>query len=253
MAEKLFVVDSFTQEAFRGNPAAVVFLERQRDDQWMRSFAAEMRHSETAFMLGDNLRWFTPVDEVDLCGHATLATAHALGRSQTFHTLSGPLYCDVRGDGWISMDFPRETTEFTEDSPDVVLPLLGDVEVLKVWTSPIKTIVEVTEASIETCTPDFAEMMRQGRGRVVLTAQSSEPGIDYLCRYFCPVMGINEDPATGRAYCLLGPYWQDRLGKDEMVARQASQRGAIIRHRLEGERVAIMGQATTIFEGELRI
>lgn len=258
---QLYQVDSFTSEIFSGNPAAVCLLDRPVTDDWMQKMAAEMNLSETAFVedRGEvfGLRWFTPKVEVDLCGHATLATAHVLystGRLKDsdearFDTRSGRLTCACEGE-WIRMDFPADYTE-----PQNAIPELNEA----IGIHPIATVrgredylVEIDRAeSLSNLTPDMRELARLTTRGVIVTAKSPEPHLDFVSRFFAPAAGIDEDPVTGSAHCTLATYWARRLKKTEFEAYQASARGGRLRVRLEGERVYIMGQAVTVFAGEV--
>lgn len=257
----LFQVDAFTDRPFSGNPAAVCVLTSPQPDNWMQAVAAEMNLSETAFLVeegdGYRLRWFTPKVEVDLCGHATLASAHVLwteGRlpvDQTisFHTKSGLLKA-VRRDGLIELDFPLDPPSATSPPPDL-LPALGAAADY-VGKGKFDFLVEVaSEDVVRSMTPDFARLAEIEVRGFIVTARSSSPDYDFVSRFFAPWAGINEDPVTGSAHCCLAPYWQVRLGKSEMTAFQASARGGVVRVRIEGDRVLLGGQAVTILKGNL--
>ena len=232
-------VDSFTDTPFRGNPAAVCLLPEPRDQAWMQSVAREINLSETAFLVrrGDefDLRWFTPAVEVDLCGHATLASAHVLwesgqlpsGRQARFRTASGLLTCDQDG-AWIAMDFPTTPAQPAEP-PAALLKALG-VSALNVGRNVFDYVVEVaSEDLVRSLAPDFGLLKTVGGRGVMVTAPASTSGYDFVSRFFGPAAGVDEDPVTGSAHCCLAPYWQERLGKDEMLAYQASARGGTVR------------------------
>ena len=254
-------VDAFTDKSFKGNPAAVCVLPSPREDQWMQDVAAEMNLSETAFLLeredGYNLRWFTPLAEVNLCGHATLASAHVLweaGRLPThkqarFHTRSGLLTAERKGE-WIEMDFPATPVKPAAISRDILLALKTEGKFI--GFNGADYLVEVdSEKIVRELSPDFA-LLRAVRTRgVMVTSLADSPGHDFISRFFAPSVGINEDPVTGSAHCCLGPYWGDRLGKKELVGYQASTRGGVVRVRLQNGRVILGGQAVTVFRGEL--
>jgi PhzF family phenazine biosynthesis protein len=261
MAVPIVQVDAFTDRPFRGNPAAVCFLDQPRPEAWMQHVAAEMNLSETAFLEplsdGHRLRWFTPAAEVDLCGHATLASAHALwetGRlpeqeSARFHTRSGLLTC--RRDGaWIEMDFPAEPP-LPADPPAELVQALGRAP-RWVGRNRLDYLVELDdEAAVRGLAPDLDRLrMVETRGLIV-TARSAEAGADFVSRFFSPRLGIDEDPATGSAHCGLGPFWGERLGRSKLVGRQLSPRGGVIRVGLAGDRVRLGGQAVTVVRGEL--
>ena len=259
----IHVVDAFTDRPFAGNPAAVCVLDGPADAAWMQAVAAEMNLSETAFLhpVGDtwNLRWFTPVAEVDLCGHATLAAAHVLwetGRlaaadAARFDTQSGRLTCRRDGE-WIVMDFPR-----LENRPGTIPGWLPDAlgaTPSEVLDNAMDKLVAVTDAAtVRSLAPDFVGLRNAGVRGVIVTAPGDEPGIDYVCRYFAPAVGIDEDPVTGSIQCALAPYWATRLGRNVLVAKQVSRRGGILRVTLAGDRVLIAGRAVTTLRAELLV
>ena len=259
----IYTVDAFTSEPFKGNPAAVCILPGPADPGWMQKIAREMNHSETAFLHGANnqyaLRWFTPTVEVELCGHATLASAHILwesGLAETdkaiaFHTLSGRLTATLERE-WIELDFPAAELE-PGDLSDAVLDALG-VSPTAILHSGEKYLIELEdEEEVRRVKPNFAALRKQpGRG-IIITARSDVQGVDFVSRYFAPWIGVNEDPVTGSAHCLLGPYWQKKLARNHMTAKQVSRRGGVLRVRMSGERVYIAGQAVTISRGEISI
>lgn len=249
------VVDAFTDEAFRGNPAAVCLLERPADEAWMQSVAAELNLSETAFLVArddgaHDLRWFTPAAEVDLCGHATLASAHVLGGAGRFHTRSGVLTCTAVGDGWIEMDFPSlAPTPISYD--DSLARVLG-AEIYTVARSRFDLLVELgSAADVRSLQPDLRAIAALDARGVMVTAPGDRDGIDCVSRFFGPKVGVNEDPVTGSAHCVLAPFWAARLARTELVGEQASARGGIVRMRLDGDRVVLGGQAVTVWEGQL--
>lgn len=258
---RCFQVDAFTDRPFAGNPAAVCLLSEERDANWMQAVAAEMNLSETAFVrpLGDSfeLRWFTPAIEVDLCGHATLASAHALwtegvvneGQPIRFHTKSGELTCAKYRD-LIELDFPA-TPAKEATSPEGLLDAL-DVRPSFVGQSKFDKLVCVeSEQVVRSLKPDFARLREISMRGVIVTSRSVDPRFDFVSRFFAPGAGIDEDPVTGSAHCCLGPYWSERLGKTEMTAFQASSRGGIVRVRVNGDRVILAGNAVTVLRGEL--
>jgi predicted PhzF superfamily epimerase YddE/YHI9 len=256
-AMRLWQVDAFTSEPFAGNPAAVCLLDRPRDDRWMQRVAAEMNLSETAFLLpeGDayRLRWFTPAAEVDLCGHATLASAHVLFTKKggpggiSFLTRSGELRALRRGDG-IELDFPALPAA-EEPPPPGLLEALG-VKPRSTHRSRFDRLLELaSEESVREVRPDFRALRGVDTRGVIVTARGKRH--DFVSRFFAPAVGIDEDPVTGSAHCVLAPFWAARLGKSEMIGFQASPRGGEVRVRLEGERVFLGGRAVTVLEGEL--
>ena len=259
----LFHVDAFADGPFTGNPAAVCVLsgDGSPTDAWMAAVAAEMNLSETAFVQarddGDwDLRWFTPKVEVDLCGHATLATAHVLwteGRSDedrlAFHTRSGVLTAS-RGGDLMELDFPALANEAV-DPPDGLAAALGVVPVATSRTVH-DLLAELPDAdAVRTLTPDFAAIAAIDARAVVVTARSDDVDYDFVSRCFGPRVGINEDPVTGSAHCALATYWAERLGRTEFRAYQASARGGALRVTLAGDRVRLGGTAVTITRGEL--
>jgi len=256
---KLIQVDAFTDAPFRGNPAAVCFLDRERDAQWMQSVAAEMNLSETAFLLpkdGDySLRWFTPAVEVDLCGHATLASAHALWEEKIldgearFHTRSGVLKARRDGD-WIELDFPA-TREQAAPAPSQLLDALG-AQPVYVGKNKFDYLVQLeTEEEVRNLQPNHAALRDVPVRGVIVTSRSSNGKFDFVSRFFAPGSGIDEDPVTGSAHCCLAPFWAERLKKNELIAYQASQRGGTVKLRLEGDRVKLLGRAVTVLRGDL--
>lgn len=260
-SQRITQVDAFTDEAFRGNPAAVCILDGAAGARWMQNVAAEMNLSETAFLHprdeGYNLCWFTPVTEVDLCGHATLASAHVLweeghlsGNAEArFHTLSGVLTVR-RQDPWMEMDFPAEPPQPTI-SPSGLLEALG-VDARFVGQNRLDYLVEAeSEDVVRELAPDFSALGRISTRGIIVTATSSSGDYDFVSRCFFPAVGINEDPVTGSAHCCLGPFWAARLGRDSLVGYQASTRGGTVRVRVAGERVLLGGQAVTTLRGEL--
>jgi PhzF family phenazine biosynthesis protein len=261
MSQPIYQVDSFTNRPFAGNPAGVCILAQPREDAWMQHVACEMNLSETAFLLqqedGYNLRWFTPAVEVDLCGHATLASAHILwetgalppDQQARFYTRSGLLTADRRGE-WIEMDFPAKPEE-PADAPDEVLEALG-VPAKYIGRSQFDLLVELdSEDVVRAVKPNFGLLERVPVRGVIVTSRSDSGEYDFVSRFFAPAVGVNEDPVTGSAHCCLSPFWSKRLGRNELVGYQASARGGVVRVRLEGDRVRIGGQAVTVLKGEL--
>ncbi|WP_189224108.1 PhzF family phenazine biosynthesis protein [Saccharothrix coeruleofusca] len=250
------VVDAFTDRAFAGNPAGVVLLTAPADEAWMQAVAAEMKHAETAFVeLRDDdeplgLRWFTPVREVDLCGHATLAAAHVLGGDRRFRTRSGVLTCAAR-DGWVEMDFPADPAEPAEVTAELRAGLPG-VTVEAVGRAVSDVLVQVASAAqVRALEPDLAALAAvPGRG-VIVTAPGDRPGLDVVSRCFYPSYGVPEDPVTGSAHCTLASWWAPRLGKPELFAEQCSPRGGQVRATLVGDRVRLAGRAVTVLRGRL--
>lgn len=259
---RLLQIDAFTSTPFRGNPAAVCLLDEERDAQWMQDVASEMNLSETAFLLrrddGFSLRWFTPAAEVALCGHATLASAHALweekilGPAETarFHTLSGLLTAERRED-LIELDFPA-TPPQSADAPDGLLEALGLTDALFVGRNKFDFVIEVeSEQRVRAVEPDHARLKRIPVRGVIVTSRATAGDADFVSRFFGPAVGVDEDPVTGSAHCALTPYWAAKLGKSAMLAFQASRRGGYLHVRLAGDRVKLGGKAVTVLRGEL--
>jgi len=261
MGIRIVQADAFSDRRFAGNPAAVCVLEEARPDAWMQDVAREMNLSETAFLTpaddGFGLRWFTPAVEVDLCGHATLASAHVLwedghlppGQTARFHTRSGLLTAEW-SEGWIWMDFPASPPRAAEPQPEL-LRALG-AEPRWVGTSRFDMLVELeSERAVRTLEPDIARLRRVPTRGVIVTARADGGGADFVSRFFAPAVGVDEDPVTGSAHCVLAPFWAERLGRDELTGFQASARGGTVRVRMRGERVLLGGQAVTVMRGEL--
>ncbi len=264
METAYFVVDAFTDRPFAGNPAAVVLLTAPREPEWMLAIAREMNLSETAFVIprrgGEyDLRWFTPAIEVPLCGHATLATAHALwseARLESapvlrFHTLSGAL--EARRDGdWIELDLPAIPAAEREASTELAAAL--GARPVRAGKSDQDWLAEfASEAEVRALRPDFAAVRAFGGQGVIATARSSDDRFDFVSRYFAPAVGIDEDPVTGAAHCTLAPWWTARLGRARLVGFQASRRGGTVRVEQRGERVAVAGRGVTVANGLLRV
>ena len=262
MGLKIFQVDAFTEKPFAGNPAGVCILPEPRDDAWMQNVAREMNLSETAFLQrrgdGFNLRWFTPAVEVDLCGHATLASAHTLWEQGVigpedrarFHTRSGLLTAQRQGE-WIELDFPSLPDKRSKVPPG--LPKALGTKPKYVGRSRFDYIVEVSsEGTVRKLKPDFTRLSALPIRGLIVTAKATTEPYDFVSRFFAPRAGVNEDPVTGSAHCVLGPFWRDRLGKNELLAYQASARGGVIRVRVGDKRVYIGGKAVTVLEAELR-
>ena len=265
MSLDLYQVDAFTDRPFGGNPAAVCLLAEPREAEWMQLVAREMNLSETAFLhplsaggAGEwSLRWFTPAVEVELCGHATLASAHVLWETgrlapdepARFHTSSGVLMAERREEG-IELDFPaRIATE--ADLPPGLAEALG-VEPRFVGRSRYDYLLEApSEEAVRAAVPDHALLRTLPVRGVILTAAAASGPYDFVSRFFAPGAGVDEDPVTGSAHCTLGPFWAGRLGKSSFLAWQASRRGGAVQVRVEGERVKLGGRAVTVLRGQL--
>ncbi len=261
MAVTIFQVDAFTNVPFKGNPAGVCLLPYPADEGWMQSAAAEMNLSETAFLVehedGFNLRWFTPAIEVDLCGHATLSSAHILWETGElspdqpvrFFSRSGLLTAEQVGD-WIELDFPATPEEPVTPSDDLVRAL--GVTPKYVGENQFDYMLEVAlEETVLNMKPDFTLLGEISTRGVIVTSLAKSPEYDFISRFFAPGVGINEDPVTGSAHCCLGPFWGKRLGKSDLVGYQASSRGGTVRVKVRGDRVYLGGQAVTVLRGEL--
>jgi PhzF family phenazine biosynthesis protein len=261
------LVDAFTtSRAFSGNPAGVVMLDELVDNAWMQGVANELAQAETAFLApsGDGafrLRWFTPVAEVALCGHATLAAAHHLvadlgvdAPTLRFITLSGVLTASITSDGWIELDFPADPpVEATP--PPTLIEALGDPEIVSAALGRGNWLIETTALEVvRDLRPDHRALLELRESDVplgVIVTAVGEGLYDFVSRYFAPAAGIDEDAVTGSAHTTLGPFWAERLGKTEFLAKQISTRGGVIRVDVRGDRVLLGGQAVTVFRGEL--
>lgn len=263
MPSDLWLIDAFTDAAFAGNPAGVCFLKEPMPAEWMQSVAMEMNQAETAFLSagedGFDLRWFTPTAEVDLCGHATLASAHYLWAKRKvkptgtvrFHTRSGVLTAKKKAK-WILLDFPS-----TPPAPCEAPPYLLDAFKASgspAFKSPFDYMVVLEKpAKLRDMKPDFRLLNAIEARGVIITSPSDEPGIDFLSRFFAPAVGVSEDPVTGSAHCALAPYWAERLGKKSLVGRQASSRGGVVQVEVIGDRVRLGGQAVTVVKGTIEV
>ncbi|MEE9445463.1 MAG: PhzF family phenazine biosynthesis protein [Cocleimonas sp.] len=268
---KIYQVDAFTTEKFKGNPAGVCILpiNVEADEVWMQSLASEMNLAETAFVQAktDNtfsLRWFTPTTEVELCGHATLATSHILwteglldiNQTALFDTLSGCLevtWAEVMGEALLTMNFP--TDRITPCKEPVGLAMALGCEVINVYEGGLDLLVEVAdEKTVTDLSPVIQQIAMIPVRCITVTAKADEQkSYDFVSRVFGPNVGIDEDPVTGSTHCSLTPFWAERLSKTKMKARQLSQRGGALDVEVLGDRVAISGQAVTVFKGELNV
>jgi len=265
---KIYQVDAFTDRRFAGNPAGVCILpgpQGEEGEKWMQDVAREMNLSETAFLFKKDgafsLRWFTPAVEVDLCGHATLASAHILWETGIadrraavrFDTRSGPLFVRWAGaekEGWIEMDFPAEP-ESAAVCPAELKQALG-VEPLYCGKNRFDYLLEVeSEDMVRGLQPDFRLLAAIDMRGVMVTARSGQAGFDFVSRFFAPAVGVDEDPVTGSSHCCLGPYWEKRLGRNPLTGLQVSARGGIVKVKNSGNRVLISGKAVSVLKGEL--
>jgi len=258
---KITVVDAFTDKPFSGNPAAVCVLPEERDKTWMQQVAREMNLAETAFLLirPDHvaIRWFTPAAEVDLCGHATIGSVHALwengvlprGQPIRFRSKSGELSASKDGD-WIALDFPALPSK-KADLPPGLDDALG-ARPRAVSKYKFDYLIELeSEAAVRDLKPDLGVIERLPVRGVVVTAVATTPGFDFVSRFFAPAVGVPEDAVTGSAHCALAPYWAGKLGKTEFLAYQASPRGGVVKLAVKGDRVALCGKAVTVLKAEL--
>ena len=261
MSHPIFKVDSFADEPFTGNHAGVCLLDRAQPEAWMQGVAAEMNVAETAFLVpradGFDLRWFTPTVEVDLCGHATLASAHVLWETDRlsasaiarFHTKSGVLSAR-REDDRIVMDFPAEVVASAPPPPGLEAGL--GVPFSFCGRNRMDYLVEVAdEATVRGVNPAPSALLPYPCRGVIVTARSSANEFDFVSRFFAPAAGVDEDPVTGSAHCALGPYWAARLGRTTLTGYQASARGGVVKVRVEGDRVRLIGKAVTVLRGTL--
>lgn len=264
MTIPIYQVDAFTSSAFSGNPAAICLLTAPQPASWMQAVALEMNLSETAFLVPEDdayqLRWFTPCTEVDLCGHATLASAHTLwtetgvssDRPLQFRTKSGLLQA-ARRDNLIELDFPAEVAEEAASPPGFLTALgIDPAEVRFVGRNRMDYLVEVaTEDVLRAVSPNYARLVEIDVRGTIVTSRAVTSQCDFVSRFFAPRAGVNEDPVTGSAHCCLGPYWQRQTGQHEFVARQLSARGGVIHVRVADDRVLLGGTAVTVLRGQL--
>ncbi len=260
MKTKLYQIDAFTSEVFSGNPAAVCPLEDWLPDTVLQSIAIENNLSETAFFIPDgdgyHLRWFTPMTEVDLCGHATLASAYVLfnilahaGQRIRFRTREGDLFVERHNDGELAMDFPSKIPVKC-DVPELLVAALG-LEPLELYTNEDYLVLLDSEATVKAVNPDFKTMAEIETRGIIVTSPGDN--VDFVSRFFAPKYGIDEDPVTGSAHCVLTPFWADRLGKHSLSARQVSVRGGDLKCELKDSRVCIAGYAVQYMEAEIEV
>jgi len=261
MKVPIYQVDAFTSELFSGNPAAVCMLEEWSDDAHLQAVAAENNLSETAFLLrqddGFEIRWFTPVTEVSLCGHATLASAfivfnHLEWESNTvrFHTRKSGVLTVTRREELLEMDFPARPP-LKQNTPEGLVGALNQLPLEVLGSEEALLVVLENERSVRELAPDFSLLMQIERRGTIVTAPGDH--CDFVSRFFAPHLGIPEDPVTGSAHCVLVPYWSNKLGKKQLHARQVSKRGGELFCQDRGERVAIAGRAVLYLEGMITI
>jgi PhzF family phenazine biosynthesis protein len=257
----LTIVDAFTDQPFSGNPAGIVVLGEAAPPAWMQAVAAEVNLAETAFLVprpdGDHdLRWFTPTVEVDLCGHATLASAHVLGGSSRFHTRSGVLTCEVAADGSITLDLPAAAALPASIDGWAAALSLGPDGVLAASTGGGWSLVEVaTSGDVESLEVIREELMALGGHAIVVADATGDDAVpfDSVCRTFAPAAGIEEDPVTGSAHCVIAPWLAARTGRTSFLGRQASARGGVVGMEVRGDRVVLSGRAVTVSTGTLLV
>jgi PhzF family phenazine biosynthesis protein len=258
----LWQIDAFTDRVFSGNPAAVCMLEDWLPDEKLLAIAQENNLSETAFLVkepaGWRIRWFTPAVEVELCGHATLASAHLLltrlasgQREVTFASRSGPLRVVRDADGRLAMTFPPLPPAPCA-TPEAVVRALGKAP-LETWLARDHLAVLPTEADVRELSPDLLAVRELPGHGLIVTAPASTPGLDFVSRFFAPQVGIDEDPVTGSVHCALIPYWSRRLGKARLEAAQVSRRGGRLSCEDRGDRVVIAGRAVDYLEGYIEV
>lgn len=263
MTHTIYQVDSFTREAFKGNPAGVMILESELPEKLMQQIAAEMNLAETAFVspseeVDYNIRFFTPTTEVTICGHATLAAAHILYSEKgldphnliRFHAPIGELNVNLK-DNWIELDFPSfklNTTTYPVGLPEALgTDILEFFEVENGWNLALLS----PESKLPDLSPNWHQIKQLIPEMLIITSEDLEGNFDYLVRCFAPNVGINEDPVTGSAQCALVPFWHEKTGKQACMAKQVSQRSGILKTAFKGDRVSISGQAVTVFEAKL--
>ncbi|MEM8963667.1 MAG: PhzF family phenazine biosynthesis protein [Acidobacteriota bacterium] len=265
MGIEIVQVDAFASAPFTGNPAAVCVFDELPSATWRQNVAREMNLSETAFVIrredgAFDLTWFTPSTEVDLCGHATLASAHVLwqdahlplDRTARFHTRSGVLICQREGD-WIRMDFPAERPTATV-ATDTLVDALDHTPVF-VGRNRMDMLVELeNEAAVRAASPNLHALGALNiRGLILTAAADEDRDYDFVSRFFAPAAGVDEDPVTGSAHCCLAPYWTEKLGRDTLTGYQASARGGFVNVEMHGDRVHLLGQAITVMRSSLLV
>lgn len=260
----IYQVDAFTSEPFKGNPAGVCILRNEPPAEWMQNIAMEMNLAETAFVFPGNdcykIRFYTPEVEVELCGHATLSASHILYETGIanpdekirFSSKAGELRIRKNKD-WIIMDFPVCNPEKMRITPDFEkLTGSAPLELYRAGTGWTLALLK-DEEEVRNMSPNFFLMKNSVFGDLIVTAPSSDKDYDFCVRCFAPVMGINEDPVTGSAHCILAPFWSGKTGRSDFVSHQVSKREGILKVSLKGNRVEISGQAITIFKAVMLI
>ncbi len=255
----LYQVDAFTNELFKGNPAAVIPLDTWLPDELMQQLGMENNLAETVFFVrrdatSYDIRWFTPEKEINLCGHATLASAYVLYNilgynhpELTFHSQSGPLLISREGDQ-ISMDFPSWMPERFNQYPETLMEALGVKEIVGVYKNRDLLVELNSEEDVKLAQPDFTAIKKLGY-KIIITAPGKD--CDFVSRFFAPTFGVDEDPVTGSAHAQLIPFWREKLGKKKMIARQLSKRGGLLHTEQKTDRVIMSGQCVFFMKGEI--
>ena len=260
----IYQVDAFTGVPYKGNPAGVMFVEKNTKSSRMQDIAVEMNLSETAFIIPGkdcfNIRYFTPASEVPLCGHATLAAAHIIyslglrnpGENILFRAKGGDLSVKKEG-GWISMDFPQYPLKKMNMRKNFK-KIIG-FQPKEMYSSSYNWVIALagSDREIKEAAPDFERAKAQGLGHLMITAKSAVKGMDFSLRCFAPSLGVNEDPVTGSAHCALAPFWNMKTGKTRFNSIQLSKRGGILKTAINNDRVEIKGKAVTVFKAELLV
>ena len=259
----LYQIDAFTDKLFKGNPAAVVPLDYWIDEELMQNIAMENNLAETAFICPSmsedadfDIRWFTPLSEINLCGHATLASAYVLFYIMDFHKEEISLSCKSgilkvkREDNFIWMDFPSWKPERFNEYPPELQQALGGAEIVGVYKHRDLLVELMNEEAVKKCDPDFALINKTGY-KVIVTAPGKD--VDFVSRFFAPTVGINEDPVTGSAHSQLIPFWADKLGKEKLLAQQLSHRGGVLKCEQKGDRVMMGGNCVFYMKGEIDV
>jgi len=263
----LTLVDAFADGPFTGNPAAVCLLEKPANEAWMQRLAMEMNQAETAYVYPEDqtgsfhLRWFTPKAEVDLCGHATLAAAHALWQANTtlpptivFTTRSGQLTAKQNADSTITLDFPAQPPQFERPHEDLAKSMnIDPAQIVAIGHTRFDGFIHVASAhTVRNCTPNLPFVAALPMRGVIVTADSDLDGVDFVSRFFAPGVGVPEDPVTGSAHCTLSPYWALLKGRKVLTGRQLSARGGTVCTRVDSNRVQLSGSAVTILHATLQ-
>ena len=256
----VYYVDAFTDTLFQGNPAAVVLLEKWLPDEQLISIAAEINLSETAFLVGVHIRWFTPIMEVKLCGHATLAASFVLSKIMhhpdnpiIFQSISGELTVSET-ENTFTLDFPILECKLADNAQYPQLTKILGVEIEQLWLAKDRYICFLsTVEHVKYCQPDMLKLSQLPLPGLTITAKSDNNKVDFVSRYFAPAKGVNEDPVTGTSHCAIAPLWAKRLNKNSLVGHQISARGGLVKCDIENERVKLTGKATLFLSGTIHI